>query len=134
MKWLSNLLPFNWFFTKIKESMVDHLGKPSATRINGYILTVLLSIAVIACLGIEIASAMSAIQTEGGTYSISGQLIALITLLMGHHALLFQLKRKSEETSFPTLDNLNELNAQAGVEIVEDEMEDEIYDDEELNG
>jgi len=107
MKFLKGLIPFNWFFTKIKESMVDHLGKPSATRINGYILTVLLSVAVLVCLGIEIASAMSAIQTEGGVYSISGQLIALITLLMGHHALLFQLKRKSEETSFPTLDNLN---------------------------
>lgn len=113
MKFLKGLIPFNWFFTKIKESMVDHLGKPSATRINGYILTVLLSIAVLVCLGIELASAYSASQTEGGTYSISGQLIALIGLLMGHHALLFQLKRKSEETPFPTLDSMNDIKSKS---------------------
>ena len=122
-------MPFNWFFTKIKESMVDHLGKASATRINGYILTVLLSIAVLTCLCIEVASAMSAIQTEGGTYAISGQLIALITLLMGHHALLFQLKRKSEETSFPTLDNMNQLGAKTP--LVEDNIVDEYKDEDE---
>lgn len=129
-------MPFNWFFTKIKESMVDHLGKPSATRINGYILTILLSIAVLTCLCIEVASAMSAVQTEGGVYAISGQLIALITLLMGHHALLFQLKRKSEETSFPTLDNMNKLEANKPLPV-EDNIEDEYKgedEDEEYKG
>ncbi len=107
MKWIKKLIPFDWFFTKVKESMVDHLGKASATRINGYILSVLLGLAVIVALGIEIGSAMSAYGVEGGTYAISVQLIALITLLMGQQALLFQLKRKSEETSFPTVEKMD---------------------------
>ena len=111
MKWWSNIIPFNWFFVKIKESMVDHLGKPSATRINGYILTALLCMAVLVSLGIEIASAISAYNsTTIVTYSISGQLIALIGLLMGQQALLFQLKRKSEETPFPTLEKMSKNN------------------------
>lgn len=102
------------FYSKIVESMNDHLGKSSATRINGYILTILISISVFVCLGIEIASAVTILKT-GGNYSYT-QLISLILILMGHHALLFQLKRKGEETSFPSLDKLNELNKKEKVD------------------
>lgn len=141
MKWWSNIIPFNWFFIKIKESMVDHLGKSSATRINGYILTALLCMAVLVSLGIEIASAISAYKsTTIVTYSISGQLIALIGLLMGQQALLFQLKRKSEETPFPTLEKMSKNNNIKTYEgskdldedednLDEDEDEDGIYDE-----
>jgi hypothetical protein len=127
MKWISNFLPFNWFFTKIKESMNDHLGKASATRINGYIITILITISIFTCLYIEVSSALSAIETEGGTYTISVQLITLIGMLIGHHSLLFQLKRKSEETNFPTLDNLNELSVKTGIPVVDDDNDDEEF-------
>ncbi len=116
MKYLERIIPFNWFFKNMKESMMDHLGKPSATRINGYILTFLLSIAIFVSLGIEIASAISAYKILGTTYSISSELIALIALIMGQQALLFQLKRKSEETSFPSLEHRESLEHKDNVE------------------
>ncbi len=88
-----------WGMTK--QSLKDHLGKASSTRINGYIMTILFAICVFCVVGVEI--------TSTGVYTVSNQLIAICVLILGQQALLFNLKRKSEDTSYPTVENLNNV-------------------------
>jgi hypothetical protein len=94
---------------KISNSCKDHLGKDSATRINAYIMTALIGLIVICFLGIEVINAIDAYKSEGVGYTVSTQLVVLVTLLLGHQALLLNLKRKSEDTSFPTVEILKEI-------------------------
>lgn len=96
----------------IKQSANDHLGKASSTRINGYWMSILFTLCVLCSIGIEISSAISASHVEGETYSVSGQLLAICTLILGQQALLFNLKRKAEDTPFPTVENLNSVDIQ----------------------
>lgn len=95
-------------WNSIKESLKDHLGKASSTRINGYWMSILFTLCVLCCIAVEITSAITEIN-KGATYSVSNQLIAICVLILGQQALLFNLKRKSEDTSFPTVEKLNEV-------------------------
>jgi hypothetical protein len=89
----------------IKTSCKDHLNKPSSTRINGYWMTVLLTIIILCGVGMEISCAINSTEC----HSISNSMIALATLVLGQQALLFHLKRKSEDTAFPTVEKLNNI-------------------------
>lgn len=93
------------FWNMIKESLKDHLGKASSTRINGYWMSILFTICVLCCVGIEIHSALKSTTP----YTVSNQLIAICALILGQQALLFNLKRKSEDTPFPTVEKLNNI-------------------------
>ncbi|MFM2392843.1 MAG: hypothetical protein RLZZ546_825, partial [Bacteroidota bacterium] len=74
----------------------------------GYWMSILFTLCVLCCIAVEITSAITEIN-KGSTYSVSNQLIAICVLILGQQALLFNLKRKSEDTSFPTVEKLNEI-------------------------
>ncbi len=95
-------------WSMIKQSLKDHLGKASTTRINGYWMSILFTLCVVCCIGIEISSALT-VHAEKKPYVVSNQLIAICVLILGQQALLFNLKRKSEDTSFPTVEKLNDI-------------------------
>lgn len=103
----------------ILESCKDHLNKASSTRINGYWMSILFTICVLCCIGVEIASSIVSI-TKGDTYSVSAQLITICVLILGQQALLFNLKRKSEDTSFPTVEALNKKEEKKKEEDLEE--------------
>ena len=100
----------------LKLSMKDHLGKPSATRINGYLMTILIFLTVLTTLGLEVYSAVTQYKNNE-TYTISTQVIAVLTLILGQQALLFNLKRKNEETPFPSYEKSLE-NKEKNVEEI----------------
>lgn len=90
----------------VRESLKDHLGKASSTRINGYWMSILFTICVVCCVAIEITSAITHYNKNEG-FSVSNQLIAIAVLILGQQALLFNLKRKAEDTPFPTVEKIN---------------------------
>ncbi len=92
----------------IKMSCKDHLLKYSATRINGYWMSILFTLCVLCCVGIEITSAITQ-YNKSGSLSISNQLIAMVVLILGQQAIYFNAKKTSEETSFPTVEKLNSI-------------------------
>ena len=94
----------------IKQSCTDHLNKLSSTRINGYWMSVLFTICVLCCVGIEISSAITNMN-DGKIYTVSTQLLTICGMILGQQALLFHLKKQSEKTSFPTVEKLSELNS-----------------------
>lgn len=98
----------------IKISCKDHLNKFSSTRINGYWMSILFTICVLCCVVIEIISAITQFNKEE-SYVVSNQLIAICVLILGQQALLFNLKRKSEDTPFPTVEKINETLSKNGL-------------------
>lgn len=95
-------------FRTIYSSCLDHLGKPSTNRINAYIMSFLIGIIILSAVAIEIIALLESFKT-GVPYTLSTQLIILAGLVFGQQALLLNLKRKSEETSFPTVERIKEL-------------------------
>lgn len=95
---------FNNFRNMIIKSCKDHLGKESATRISGYILTIMICIIVLISCIIDLINGYSAF-INNMTYELSMQTIAIFGMLLTQQSILFNLKRKSEETNFPTLEN-----------------------------
>jgi hypothetical protein len=95
-------------WTMIKMSCKDHLLKFSATRINGYWMSVLFTLCVLCCVGVEITSAITQ-YNKSEPLSISNQLIAMAVLILGQQAIYFNAKKKSEETPFPTVEKLNSI-------------------------
>lgn len=95
------------FKDSFMESLKDHLGKFSSTRISGYYMSFLLTLCVLTSVGLEITSAVTSYK-ENTPYSVSVQIITIIGMVLGQQALLFNLKRKSEDTPFPTLEHLED--------------------------
>lgn len=118
---LNNLDPSS-LWNIFKQSLKDHLGKSSSTRINGYWMSILFTLCVLSCIGIEIYEAVK----SSSSYTVSSQFIALCVLILGQQALLFNLKRKAEDTPFPTVENLNTPSITNTVEEVTKIVKDEI--------
>lgn len=93
-------------FTLIKQSLKDHLGKPSATRITGYMVSAMLVIMILTVCGAEITKVINDISGYTPSYGFLG----MFALLLSHQLVLFNLKKASEKTSFPTLEKFNEGN------------------------
>lgn len=107
-EFLRFFIPFKSIKKKIGESCYDHLGKASATRISGYLTTAMIIIVVVIMMCIEVFNAFKAYNDPSITYSISVQSITVLGMLLSQQLILFNLKKKGEETSFPTLEKLKE--------------------------
>lgn len=94
---LVDFIPFYNFSKKITESCNDHLGKPSATRIAGYMITIMIIIVSLILMSIEIIATYKCFITDGQTYTISVQAITVLGMLITQQSILFNIKKKGEK-------------------------------------
>jgi hypothetical protein len=95
-------------FQKIKQligkSLVDHLGKTSSARISSYFILAQILLTSLVLLVIDIINAFIK-WSIGETFSISTEHIIVFGMILTHHLFLLGVKKSTEETPFPSLDN-----------------------------
>jgi hypothetical protein len=96
---ITDLIPFYNFSKKITSSCNDHSGKPSATRIAGYMITIMIVVVTLILMCIEVLAAYKAFITDNVTYSISVQSITVLGMLITQQSILFNLKKRSENNN-----------------------------------
>lgn len=96
---------FNWVVEKdlFEKSIVDAAGKPSSTRIQGYLMFILVSILIITLLVLIVISAVKTIYS-GGTYTPSTQDLVFLSLILGHHLTLLRIKKGADAYSVQALE------------------------------
>lgn len=93
---------------KIGKSTKDHLGKESASRIGYYIFVLLIMLITLTGIAIEIGNAYHSWTAETwSAYQMSNEFLGLLMMLIGQLSILLNIKKNSESTPFPSLDNMN---------------------------
>lgn len=114
MKWLNKLWESSFvkkWRDKILDSTKDHLGKESATRINGYLMSAMITLMVVVTCAVEIGNMYIAFK-ELTPYEIGYGFIAIFGMVLSHQLVLFNLKKSSEQSSFPTVEALKKGNTE----------------------
>lgn len=94
----------------ILKSCYDHLGKLSQVRIQSYFILAEIIITGLFFLVIEGANAYLSIFRDGVIYKPSSESIVIFGMVLTHHLVMLGLKKGSESTPFPSLDNKNDNN------------------------
>jgi hypothetical protein len=95
---------FNGLWTKIAQSVVDHLGKVSQVRIQSYFILLEILITGLFFLCIEAANAYLSIWVKGEPYSPTTESIWIFGMVLAHHLVMLGLKKGAESTPFPSFD------------------------------
>lgn len=112
MKWFKNIYRntfINKWMKKILLSTKDHLGKESATRINGYLMSVMITLMVIVVCGIELGNMYIAFSV-GDFYTVGYEFVCIFGMVLAHQLVLFNLKKSSEKSPFPTLEKMKGID------------------------
>jgi hypothetical protein len=111
---------------KIFYSMYDHTGKVSSSRISSYGILVLILVSSVVFVGVDIINALSQWE-QGLIYEIPYTHVVIFGLILTHHLFLLGIKKSSESSPYP---GLNELKRKPNYESSEEVTYNETFDNE----
>lgn len=89
------------FLKKIKEkflnSLNDHAGKPSSSRISSYVILLQIQIIGFSFLVIDLINSIKAFQSDR-VYEIPFTHVGIFSLILAHHLFLLGLKKSGEKS------------------------------------
>lgn len=97
-------------WSKISQSVYDHLGKISQVRVQSYFILAEIIITGLFFLLIEAANAYLSIWVKSQPYTPTKESIFIFGMILSHHLVMLGLKMGSEQTAYPSLDKKTEAD------------------------
>jgi hypothetical protein len=91
-------------FPIIQKSITDHLGKISSARLSSFIILAQIIVSSIIMIMIDIVNAIT-LWKQGDVYALPTEHIIIFGMVLTHHLFLLGIKKSSESTPYPSLDN-----------------------------
>jgi hypothetical protein len=94
----------------VQKALTDHLGKISSARVSSFIILAQIILTSMVFIAIELINA-NVMWDQNLIYVIPTEHIIIFGMVLTHHLFLLGIKKSSEASSFPSLDNQIAFNS-----------------------